>query len=286
MGLEPLTSLTSKERILIYLGDYLHMDDRYELPPDVIQETIAYCSGVQRKHLSQYLDDLIKEGCVVERKAHIKGMKQRMNGYYLTSAGFVKAGALRDVIAQIQVPVKVNGETKVMRVCDVDDSTSVHITLCDIIREAIKCDTIDMSSFDQLEENRREALETKEKASDTYRRALETAWKDGRVTATERFLVEELRKHLNITDGQHRVLEQEILKHIALDHMEFLRIYRSVVEVALADGLLDGPEVEILENLRRIFRISRLEHDDLLKDIKFEIYGPSRSQLDGVNRES
>lgn len=51
MPLEELTSLTSKDRILLYLSDYQNMEDRYELPPDLIQQSIAYSTGVQRKHL-------------------------------------------------------------------------------------------------------------------------------------------------------------------------------------------------------------------------------------------
>ncbi len=85
MSLEELTSLTSKDRILLYLSDYQNMEERYELPADLVQQAIAFATGVQRKHLSQYLDDLIKDALVTERKAHIQGMKQRMNGYYLTT---------------------------------------------------------------------------------------------------------------------------------------------------------------------------------------------------------
>ncbi len=90
MALEEITSLTSKDRILLYLSDFNRMEDRYELPVELIQESIAFGTGVQRKHLSQYLDDLMKDDLIVERKAHIKGMKQRMNGYYLSASGCAK----------------------------------------------------------------------------------------------------------------------------------------------------------------------------------------------------
>src|SRR4030065_1281257 len=95
MPLEDLVSMTSKERILLYLSDFRNMEERYELPSDLVQQSIAFATGVQRKHLSQYLDDLMEEDLIVERKAHIQGMKQRMNGYYLTPAGFSRASGLR-----------------------------------------------------------------------------------------------------------------------------------------------------------------------------------------------
>ncbi len=167
-----------------------------------------------------------------------------------------------------------------MRVRDIDDATSVHITLSDIVREAIKEHGLEMDRLEQVEEYKREALEETERESEVYKRALLTAWRDGRVTATERFLVEELRKHLKIPEEQHRRLEAEIVRKLALDHMEFRRIYRTVLEVALADREIAGPEASILEGLRRVMRISRREHEELVKEVEIAICGPPGSERD------
>lgn len=280
MGLEELTSITSKDRIMLYLSDFINMEDRYELPADLTQELISYGTGIQRKHLSQYLKDLLGENLVTERKAHIQGMKQRMNGYYLTAAGYTKAKELKASVENFVVPLKMNGKVSQRRVADIDDMTSAHITLCDIIREAIHEGTLEMASLEDIEREKREALEEEEQATDTYRRALQTAWRDGRVTATERFLVEELRKHLKITEEQNRALEEEIIKRLAQDHMEFRRIYKTVLEVALADRAISGPEVAILDRLRRVMRISREEHDDLVGEVEFSVCGPPGCEKD------
>lgn len=274
MGIEELTSLTSKDRILLYLSDYQNLEDRFELPQEVIQQVIAYGTGIQRKHLSQYLKDLMAEGVVIERKAHVLGMKQRMNGYYLTPCGHSKGITLRNRINAIVVPVRIAGDTRKMKVSEIDDATSVHITLSDIVREAIQGEGLDMARLETVEVRKRDALEEKEQGSEIYRRALQTAWRDGRVTATERFLVEELRKHLEISDEQHHLLESEIIKKLAQDHMEFRRIYRTALEVALADKVISGPEALILEGLRHSMRISREEHDELVKDVEASICGP------------
>ena len=274
MGIEALTSLTSKERILLYLSDFSHMEDRYELPGEVVQESIAFATGVQRKHLSQYLDDLMGEGLVTERKAHIKGMKQRMNGYYLTTSGYSKSGAIRDQITSVVVPILVNGNVLDKKVCEIDDMAPARVTFCDIVREAIQHGKLDIEGLNRVDARKRELVEAEDQASQAYKRALQTVWRDGVVTATERFLVEELRKYLKISDGQHMALEEEILKKLAQTHMEFLRIYRSVLEVALADGTLLGPEVEILESLRKTFRISHQEHDELLREVSLAMCGP------------
>lgn len=280
MPIEELTSLTSKERILLYLSDYVHMDDRYQLPADLTQELIAYGTGIQRKHLSQYLKDLLDENLVTERKAHIDGMKQRMNGYYLTPGGYGRAKELRSKVEDCIVPVKIEGKTTSMKVADIDDATSIHITICDIVREAIQAGTLEMTSLEDIERKRREALEEEEQASEIYKRALQTAWRDGRVTATERFLVEELRKHLKITEEEHSLLEHEIVRRLAQDHMEFRRIYRTVLEVALGDKMISGPEEAILDNLRRVMRITRQEHEDLVKEVELAVCGPPGCEKD------
>jgi hypothetical protein len=286
MSLDELTSLTSKDRILLYLSDYQNMEERYELPADLIQQSIAYAAGVQRKHLSQYLDDLIEEGLVAERKAHIQGMKQRMNGYYLTPGGYAKAKEMRDRIGAVVVPVRINGNVREMKVSDIDDATSIHITFCDIVREAIQGKELEMDVLETVESRKRKALEEKEQDTEVYKRVLQTAWRDGKVTATERFLVEELRKHLQITEEQHRALESEIIRKLAQDHMEFRRIYRTVLEVALADREISGPEADILESLRRVMRISREEHEDLVKEVEFSICGPGTCGEKDLMREA
>jgi hypothetical protein len=284
MTLESLTTLTSKERILLYLTDFRDVENRFELPADLTQQSIAYGTGIQRKHLSQYLSDLIDEGLVMDRKAHIQGMKQRMNGYYLSANGYSKGMSLRKRIGDEIVPVSQSGKIREMKVSDIEDATSIHITLCDIVREAIAGGVLDISVLETVESRKRQALEEKEQDTDIYKRALETVWNDGKVTATERFLVEELRKHLNITDEQHRTLESEIIKRLAQDRMEFRRIYKTVLEVALADRVISGPEEAILENLRRLMRLSRKEHEELLQEVELSICGPPGCEKDLLNQ--
>jgi len=204
-----------------------------------------------------------------------------MNGYYLSPNGFGRSSELRERIGNLVVPVSMKGEVVRMKVREIDDATSIHITFCDIVTEALLKGSLDMGSLETIESRRRKAIEKKDEATEAYRRALATAWRDGRVTATERFLIEELRSILKISEKQHGTLETEILKKLAEDHMEFLRIYREILEIALSDGSLDGTEVDILESLRRMLRISHEEHDDLVRDIRLELFGPA----DGVSAD-
>jgi hypothetical protein len=274
VGIEDIAAITSKDRILLYLSDFAHVADRYELPCELTQESIASATGIQRKHLSQYLKDLMSNGCLVQRKAHIRGMKQRMNGYYLSPVGHVKAKEMKEALAGIVLPVKTETGMVEMRLDEIDEATSVHISFCDIVTEAVTSGCLDMESLETIEARRIQAITVTDTATEAYRRALETAWRDGKVTATERFLIEELRTTLKVSEEQHRLLECEILKKLAQDHMEFRRIYRSVLEIALSDGVVEGAEAEILDNLRRMFRITQDEHDEILGDLQHEIFGP------------
>ena len=274
VGIEEISSVTSKDRILLYLSDYIHVADRYELPAELTQESIANGTGIQRKHLPQYLKDLISGGLVVQRKARITDMKQRMNGYYLSSLGYARAEEMRTAINDIVVPVRFGDDVVEMPIGKIDETTSAHITFCDIVTEAVVNGCLDMASLENLEERRIDSIKSKDEATEAYRKALATAWRDGKVTATERFLINQLRETLKIPDDKHRSLECEILKKLAEDHMEFRRVYRHVLEIAMADGQIEGPEAEILKSLRRMLRISSEEHEMMVKELETELFGP------------
>lgn len=285
VGIEEISSVTSKDRILLYLSDYTHVADRYELPSGLTQESIANGTGIQRKHLPQYLKDLIVTGLVVQRKAHVKGMKQRMNGYYLSALGFSKADEMRQSLSGVVVPVKFPNQVVEMPLNKIDEATSVHITFCDIVTAAVVNGSLDMESLEGIEVRRIADLTASDEATEAYRKALSTAWRDGKVTATERYLIDQLRETLKISEEEHRSLECEILRKLAEDHMEFRRIYRQVLEIALADGQIEGAEKEILNTLRRMLRVSGEEHETMARELQTELFGPYRERNVGSTLE-
>ena len=283
MGIEEISSVTSKDRILLYLSDFNYVADRYELPSELTQESISNRTGIKRKHLPQYLKDLISDDLVVQRKAHITGMKQRMNGYYLSSRGYANVEEMREALSAIIVPVRLQDNVVEMRIDKIDEATSAHITFCDIVTEAVTNGCLDMMSLEGIEERRIAAIKVNDEATEAYRRALSTAWRDGKVTATERYLIDQLRETLKITDEKHRSLECEILKKLAEDHMEFRRIYRNVLEIALSDGQLEGSEADILKTLRKMLRISSDDHRMMQKELELELFGPRREADAGLS---
>src|SRR5256886_5116762 len=133
-------AMTTEDRILLYFSDFRNMEERYVLPQALTQKAIAFAAGIQRKHLSRYLDEMVRDGFLTETKAHIEGEKQRMLAYYLAPRGWERAMGIKERLSKVRVPVKVAGATKEMSVEEIDRVTSVHLTLSDIVREAMNVD--------------------------------------------------------------------------------------------------------------------------------------------------
>src|SRR5438132_4593894 len=89
-------ALPTEDRILLYFSDFRNMEERYVLPQALTQKAIAFAAGIQRKHLSRYLDEMTRDGYLVETKAHIEGEKQRMLAYYLAPRAWERAVALEE----------------------------------------------------------------------------------------------------------------------------------------------------------------------------------------------
>jgi len=252
-------ALTTEERILLYLTDFRGMEERFELPEALTQRAIAYAAGVQRKHLSRYLDDLVAEGMIEQRKAHIEDQRQRMLAYYLTARGWGRAMEIKGKLAAVHVPIRVEGKIKEMKLDEIDKATSIRLTFSDIVREALRVDVLDLAELAKIDDRRRQDMDERLKKLESYTRALMTAWKDGRVTATERLLLDQLREHLGITREEHDRMETEAI-HQAEDAVsDRMELYRLVATEAREHGEVTPPEREMLEALRKALQIPRAD---------------------------
>src|SRR6266699_2556092 len=249
-------ALPTEDRILLYFSDFQNMEERYVLPQALTQKGIAFAAGVQRKHLSRYLDKMVRDGLLVETKAHIEGEKQRMLAYYLAPRGWERAMGIKERISAVRVPIKIAGVTKEMTLAEIDGATSVHLTLSDIVREAMNVDELDLESLEGIDDRRKRAMDERVKRLEEYTRAVMTAWKDGRVTATERLLVEQLRDNLGISREEQERIESQVLEEVLENRTG---IYRAVAVEALEGGPISDEERELLEALRKKLGLS--SHD-------------------------
>lgn len=256
MKLDSPLSLSTEDRILLYFSDFRNMEERYVLPQAVTQKAIAFAAGIQRKHLSRYLDEMVRDGYLVETKAHIEGEKQRMLAYYLAPRGWERATSIKSRLAAIKVPIVIAGVTKELSLKEIDDATSVHLTFSDIVREAMNVQTLDLESLEGIDERRKRAMDERVKRLEAYTRAVMTAWKDGRVTATERLLVDQLRDNLGISREEQEKIESEVIEEVLENRTG---IYRAVAQEAFEDGPVSNDERELLEALRKKLGLS--SHD-------------------------
>ncbi len=250
---EPLLALNTEDRILLYLTDFRHMEERYVLPQALTQKAIAYAAGIQRKHLSRYLDEMVKAGYLVEAKGHVEGEKQRMLAYYLAPRGWERALGIKQRLSTVHVPVKDKGETRLMTLEEIDKATSAHLTFSDIVREAMNVDTLDLVYLNGIDERRKREMDERVKDLEDYTRAVMTAWKDGRVTATERLLIEQLREHLGISREEHERIETQVMEEVLANREG---IYRAVAAEAVEHGPVSSPTRELLETLRKKLGLS------------------------------
>ncbi len=252
-------SLTTEERVLLYLSDYRGMEDRFELPIALTQKSVAFAAGIHRKHVSRYLDELVAEGSVAERKAHIEGMKQRMLAYHLTGKGWERAKKIREHLATVRVPVRVQGQMRDMSLAEIDRATSVRLTFSDIVREAMDQSVLDMERLETIDERRKREMDERVAKIEAYAKALLTAWHDGKVTATEQLLLEQIRQHLEISELDHRRLEAETIQKVLGTMEDERKTYRDLFRHARTSGRITPKVREVLEAARRLLRIAKAE---------------------------
>src|SRR5207244_11131712 len=99
-----------------------------------------------------------------------------------------------------------------------------------------------------IDDSRKRAIDERVKRLEDYTRAVMTAWKDGRVTATERLLVEQLRENLGISREEQERIENEVLEEVIENRAG---IYRAVAAQALEDGPVADGVRELLERVRK-----------------------------------
>ncbi|MEA2053847.1 MAG: hypothetical protein U9O96_01830 [Candidatus Thermoplasmatota archaeon] len=89
-----------------------------------------------------------------------------------------------------------------------------------------------------------------------YKKTLAQVWNDGKMTVDEKELLHNLRKHLNVTEKERLLFEEEILKNTERDaDGQVMEVYKVALEQALADGKITKDERVILEKIKKRFNI-------------------------------
>ncbi len=108
--------LTVKERILLHLLEVPRQEEAVEVSPEVSREGVAGAVGIHVRHLTQYIRPLVEETLVQERKAHVRGIRQRRKVYSLTDGGRMEAIRLRKRVEAEPIIVQDDSGAQLLRV--------------------------------------------------------------------------------------------------------------------------------------------------------------------------
>lgn len=97
-------------------------------------EGVARASGVQKRHVSQYVRPLIREGQVRQRLAHVQGLPQRRKVYDLTDSGRATAIRLRRRVEKEIVRVRDGAELRPSTIAQVLAVAGGKLPLLDFVR--------------------------------------------------------------------------------------------------------------------------------------------------------
>lgn len=244
---------TVEERILIHLLDFTTYRSKIEVSQSITQEGISQSILVQRKHLPRCLKIMKEKNLIQEKITHVIGKKQRMKTYHLTSYGEEKAYNLKKYI--INCTIRVRDTRRRLKDTTINDLAPIvkgSYSLAEILSYANSDGVIDLTRpiIKQPEEkiipNRLEI----------YKKVLEQAWKDGKMTNDEQDLLRKLRESLNISKKDHLHIEEKILKNaISLPDKTAMEVYKIALKQALADNRISADERAILNKIKKQFHL-------------------------------
>lgn len=125
--------LTYKTKVLLYLRDYVGVEDEDLFPMDVTQEGIAEGVSMSRTHVSRIVQDLMDEDLLKEWNAHVKTRKRKLKTYSLTSKGVNKADKIINSLEKSKVDVKVGGDTVEMPIKKLEEKVRGEIDLIRLV---------------------------------------------------------------------------------------------------------------------------------------------------------
>ena len=262
-------SLTAEERILFHLYDYVQYEDEFEVPLEVTQEGISKGAFIQRKHVPRSLKRLIERGLVKERLSHVRGARQRLRVYFLTEEGREEAKKIIKSLSGKMVVVKERGKLRSIPFMEYCFTHQVGKTPLQVLME--------MEGKEETAETPQELGANKAKGAprgegvqgrrlDIYRNILKKAWEDGKLTRDEAELLKEARRELNVTEEEHRRLEEEVLKECT-EGLDSERILDTVIKTALEDGTVTKDEEAIIVSLLNVLGIPQDRREKIINSL-------------------
>jgi len=123
------SSLTYKQKILLYLRDHQHQDEIEEKEEDITQKGISKNVGISRTHLSRVLGSLSEQKLVKEKLAPVAGHDRKMKTYTLSSQGLSIANSILDGLSEISIQLIEGDNERTVILSKVEDETDGKLDL-------------------------------------------------------------------------------------------------------------------------------------------------------------
>lgn len=148
-----LSSITYKEKVLLYLQRFQNRKDRTERSEHVTQKGIAENIGLSRSHSSRVVRELGGEKLIEEEKTSVEGHEKKMKTYYLTPKGLKKSQDIFSELSEIEANIIEGGEEKKVPLSDLEDKDYENIDLLTAISilESSKDRTIVLDEHESFE---------------------------------------------------------------------------------------------------------------------------------------
>src|SRR2546428_11086800 len=95
---------------------------------------------------------------------------------------------------------------------------------------------LDMPHLETIDDRRRRDMDERVAKVEAYAKAMLTAWQDGKVTATEQLLLEQIREPLQISEPDHRKTESDVIHRVLGTTEDERKTYRALLGHAVALG--------------------------------------------------
>jgi len=130
-----IPSLTYREKVLLYLKDYIDLFPEDTLPIDITQKGISEGVDMSRTHVSRVVQGLIEKGYVKEKRASIEGKNRKLKTYFLTQEGLEKSKSLYRELGELSLHIIKDGVEKEILLSEMENETGGKIGLLDIFTD-------------------------------------------------------------------------------------------------------------------------------------------------------
>ncbi|MFQ6128595.1 MAG: tetratricopeptide repeat protein, partial [Thermoplasmata archaeon] len=150
--------LQIKDRILLYLDNYIGLSDQPQLPLSLTQSGIARALEIRRSQVSQVMGPLVDDGLVRAELRHIQGGKRRRTCYFLTSRGMDYARRVEVKTGSEVITLReLSRATRTVRLEEVPRILDDGSTLLDVITHTRKS-LFDLASYQKKVKKKRKLV--------------------------------------------------------------------------------------------------------------------------------